>query len=142
MKQVVIYTDGACSGNPGPGGWGALLLHDKIEKELCGGEPNTTNNRMEMISVIKALEELKEVSAVELYTDSQYLINGITKWINGWERNNWMTSDKKAVKNKELWIRLRELSRRHKISWNWVAGHTGVEYNERVDRLARSQCKR
>jgi ribonuclease HI len=142
MKRIVIYTDGACSGNPGPGGWGALLLQDSVEKELCGGEADTTNNRMEMMSAIRALEELKEPHIVELYTDSQYLINGITKWISGWEKNNWTTSDKKAVKNKELWIRLRELSRRHEISWNWVAGHSGNKYNERVDMLARSQCKK
>ena len=142
MKRVVIYTDGACSGNPGPGGWGALILQGANKKELCGGEANTTNNRMEMISAIRALEELKEESIVELYTDSQYLINGITKWINGWEKNNWLTSDKKAVKNKELWVLLKELSGRHKIFWNWVAGHTGVEYNEHVDRLAKSQCEK
>ncbi|MDR2645894.1 MAG: ribonuclease HI [Holosporaceae bacterium] len=142
MKRVVIYTDGACSGNPGPGGWGAIILQDSIEKELCGSEPDTTNNRMEMISAIKALEELKEIHIVELYTDSQYLINGITKWISGWEKNNWTTSDKKAVKNKDLWIKLQELSKRHQISWKWVAGHSGSEYNERVDKLARSQCKK
>ncbi|MDR2724352.1 MAG: ribonuclease HI [Holosporaceae bacterium] len=142
MKQVVIYTDGACSRNPGPGGWAAILIQDSFEKELLGGEQNTTNNRMEMISAIKALEELKEKHAIMLYTDSQYLINGITKWIGGWEKNNWLTSDKKAVKNKELWIRLQELTRHHKISWNWVAGHSGNEYNERVDKLAKSQCKR
>ncbi|MDR0580734.1 MAG: ribonuclease HI [Holosporaceae bacterium] len=142
MKRVVIYTDGACSGNPGPGGWGAIILQNSIEKELCGGEPDTTNNRMEMISAIRALEELENFLDIELYTDSQYLINGITKWINGWEKNNWMTSDKKTVKNKELWIELRELSKRHRISWKWVAGHSGNEYNERVDKLAKSQCKK
>ncbi|MDR0753183.1 MAG: ribonuclease HI [Holosporaceae bacterium] len=142
MKRVIVYTDGACSGNPGPGGWGAIILRDSIEKELCGGEPDTTNNRMEMISAIRALEELENFLDVELYTDSQYLINGITKWISSWEKNNWMTSTKKAVKNKELWIKLRELSKRHKISWKWVAGHSGNKYNERVDRLARSQCKK
>jgi ribonuclease HI len=142
MKHVVVYTDGACSGNPGPGGWGVIILQDSIEKELCGGEPDTTNNRMEMISAIRALEELNDPHNVELYTDSQYLINGITKWINGWEKNNWTTSDKKVVKNKELWIKLRELSKRHKISWKWVAGHSGNKYNEQVDKLARSQCKK
>jgi ribonuclease HI len=141
MKPVIIYTDGACSGNPGPGGWGAIIINESIENEICGGEDDTTNNQMELISAIKALEELKETCQVKLYSDSKYLIDGMTKWIDNWIKNKWLNSEKKPVKNKDLWIRLLSLSMQHKISWNWVAGHSGNEFNERADRLARSQCK-
>ncbi|MDR0677701.1 MAG: ribonuclease HI [Holosporaceae bacterium] len=141
MKHVSIYTDGACSGNPGSGGWGALIIYDSIEKELSGHEDSTTNNRMELMSAIMALEKLKEPCLVELYSDSKYLIDGITKWINRWEKNNWLSTDKKPVKNQDLWTRLRETSKRHTISWHWVEGHSGYEFNERVDKLARSLCK-
>jgi len=142
MKQVTIYTDGACSGNPGPGGWGALIIYGAAEKELCGGEDNTTNNRMEMLSAIRALEELKEACQVELYSDSQYLIKGMTSWLSSWIKNKWVNSQKQPVKNKELWEKLLKLSQYHKISWNWVRGHAGNDFNERVDELARSQCKK
>ncbi|MDR2157948.1 MAG: ribonuclease HI [Holosporaceae bacterium] len=140
MKKVTVYTDGSCSGNPGPGGWGALIIYGSIEKELCGVEPSATNNQMELTSAIKALEELKEACIVDLYSDSKYLINGMTQWMDKWIEKKWVTSEKKAVKNKELWVRLLALSRYHKISWHWVAGHSGHELNERVDRLARSIC--
>ncbi|MDR0632248.1 MAG: ribonuclease HI [Holosporaceae bacterium] len=140
MKQVVIYTDGACKGNPGPGGWGAIIICESTERELSGGETDSTNNRMELMAAIRALEELKETCSVELYTDSQYLINGITTWINGWIKNKWINSERKPVKNKDLWLRLLLLSRHHKISWHWVEGHSGHNFNERVDKLAKSQC--
>ncbi len=140
MKQVSIYTDGACSGNPGSGGWAALIIYKDVEKELCGGEENTTNNRMELMAAISALELLKEPCAVDLYTDSQYVKNGITEWIKGWVKNGWKNSQKKPVKNKELWLRLVEAADRHQITWHWIEGHAGHEFNERVDELARSQC--
>ncbi|MDR2781977.1 MAG: ribonuclease HI [Holosporaceae bacterium] len=142
MKQVVIYTDGACKGNPGPGGWGAIIICNGIETELCDGEADTTNNRMELMSAIRALEELKENCIVELHSDSRYLVDGITKWVKGWIKKKWMTSANTPVKNKELWIRLLAASSRHEVSWNWVAGHSGHEYNERVDGLARSKCQK
>ncbi|MDR1551168.1 MAG: ribonuclease HI [Holosporaceae bacterium] len=142
MKKVTIYTDGACSGNPGPGGWGAVILHGSgEEKELYGGENSTTNNRMEMIAAIRALEDLREDSTVDLYSDSQYLVKGMTKWIDSWIKNEWRNSEKKPVKNKELWIRLLALSKQHKISWYWVEGHAGHDLNERADRLSKFQCK-
>ena len=137
MTSVVIYTDGACKGNPGPGGWGALLLYGDRERELFGGESHTTNNRMELTAVIRALESLTRDCAVEIHTDSQYVKNGIETWIHGWKRNGWKTSDKKPVKNAELWQRLDAAAKRHTISWHWVKGHAGHEHNERADVLAR-----
>ena len=134
--RVVIYTDGACSGNPGPGGWGAILTYGEHEKELKGGEPHTTNNRMELMAAIAALEALKKPSAVELHTDSQYVHHGISQWIHSWKRNGWKTSDKKPVKNVDLWQRLDKAMQRHDVDWRWVRGHAGHEMNERADRLA------
>jgi ribonuclease HI len=133
---VVIHTDGACSGNPGPGGWGAVLAYGDTIKELKGGEALTTNNRMELTAAIEALNALKRPCAVELHTDSQYVKNGLTTWIKGWKRNGWRTADKKPVKNAELWQALDEAVSRHEISWHWVKGHNGDEMNERADRLA------
>ena len=135
--RVAIWTDGACSGNPGPGGWGAVLIWNGHEKELSGGEPVTTNNRMELMAAIAALEALKRGEAVDLYTDSQYLRGGITGWIHGWKKNGWRTSDRKPVKNAELWQRLEAAGARHDITWHWVRGHAGTEANERADELAR-----
>ncbi len=135
--RIVIYTDGACSGNPGPGGWGAILMSGHHRKEMNGGEANTTNNRMELMAAIAALEALKKPSQVELHTDSNYLKDGITKWIHGWRRNGWKTADKKPVKNVELWQRLDEARARHEIDWRWVKGHAGETENERADELAR-----
>ncbi len=134
---VRIYTDGACRGNPGPGGWGALLVSDGHEKELHGGEAATTNNRMELKAVIRALESLKRPCDVDLYTDSQYVKNGIQTWIHGWKRNGWRTADRKPVKNAELWQRLEEATHRHQITWHWTKGHAGQPENERADELAR-----
>lgn len=136
-KKVVIYTDGACSGNPGPGGWGAILIFGDARKELSGGEGETTNNRMELSAACEALEALKRPCDVELYTDSAYVKNGITTWISGWKRNGWRTADKKPVKNVELWQRLDDARARHEISWRWVKGHAGHPENERADELAR-----
>lgn len=136
-KPVVIYTDGACSGNPGPGGWGAILMWGDKRKELKGGDAETTNNRMELLAAIEALEALKRPSHVELYTDSNYVKQGISEWIHGWKRNGWRTADKKPVKNLELWQRLDEARRRHDIHWHWVKGHAGHPENERADELAR-----
>jgi ribonuclease HI len=136
LKTVVIYTDGACKGNPGPGGWGALLEYDGRRKELFGGEPHTTNNRMELVAVIRALEALTRESDVAIYTDSQYVKNGIEAWIHGWKRNGWKTSDKKPVKNEDLWRELDELAKRHRIRWHWVRGHDDNPGNERADELA------
>jgi ribonuclease HI len=136
LKTVVIHTDGACKGNPGPGGWGALLEYDGHRKELFGGEAHTTNNRMELVAVIRALEALTRTSDVELYTDSQYVKNGIESWIHGWKRNGWKTSDRKPVKNAELWRELEALSARHRIRWHWVRGHHDNPGNERADELA------
>ena len=137
MKQVEIFTDGACSGNPGPGGWGVLLRWNGVTKELYGGEANTTNNRMELTAAIKALNALKEACEVDLYTDSVYVRNGISSWIDSWKANNWKTSAKKPVKNAELWQQLDEARSRHKVSWHWVKGHAGHPENERCDELAR-----
>ena len=137
MKQVEIFTDGACSGNPGPGGWGALLRWNGVTKELYGGEADTTNNRMELTAAIKALNALKEPCEVDLYTDSVYVRNGISSWIDSWKANNWKTSAKKPVKNAELWQQLDEARSRHKVSWHWVKGHAGHPENERCDELAR-----
>ena len=136
-SRVAIWTDGACSGNPGPGGWGAILCADGRERELCGGEPATTNNRMELTAAIAALEALKRPCRVELHTDSQYLRGGVTAWIHNWKRNGWRTADKKPVKNEDLWRRLDAAAERHAIDWRWVKGHAGDEMNERADALAR-----
>ena len=133
---VVIYTDGACKGNPGPGGWGALLQYGRRERELFGSESRTTNNRMELIAVIRALESLKRTATVEIYTDSQYVKNGIETWINTWKRNGWRTSDRKPVKNADLWLELDGLVREHDIRWHWVKGHADTEGNQRADALA------
>jgi ribonuclease HI len=133
---VVIYTDGACKGNPGPGGWGALLQYGRRERELFGGESQTTNNRMELIAVIRALESLKRTATVEIYTDSQYVKNGIERWINTWKRNGWKTSDRKPVKNADLWLELDRLVGEHKTRWHWVKGHADTEGNQRADALA------
>ncbi|MFC0283876.1 ribonuclease HI [Camelimonas abortus] len=135
--RVTIYTDGACSGNPGPGGWGALLSYRGVEKELCGGEPLTTNNRMELMAAIMALETLNRPCAVDLWTDSQYVKNGVTAWLRGWKANGWKTADRKPVKNEDLWRRLDAAQQRHDVTWRWVRGHAGNVQNERVDALAR-----
>jgi ribonuclease HI len=135
--DVQIFTDGACSGNPGPGGWGAILRFGAQQKELNGGEAETTNNRMELMAAISALESLKRDCTVELYTDSNYLRDGITKWIHKWRRNGWRTAEKKPVKNAELWRRLDQALARHRIQWHWVRGHAGHVENERADALAR-----
>jgi ribonuclease HI len=137
VSRVTIHTDGACSGNPGPGGWGAVLAFGDHEKELHGGEAHTTNNRMELMAAISALEALKRPCTVDLYTDSEYLKGGITGWINGWKRNGWRTADRKPVKNMDLWQRLDAALERHKVNWHWVRGHSGHAMNERADRLAR-----
>ena len=133
---VVVYTDGACKGNPGPGGWGALLVADEREMELYGGEAATTNNRMELTAVIRALESLKRAAEVDLFTDSQYVKNGIESWIHGWKRNGWKTADRKAVKNAELWRELEALANRHRVRWHWVKGHADNAGNLRADALA------
>lgn len=135
-STVTIFTDGACRGNPGPGGWGALLQVGATEKELWGGEPNTTNNRMELTAVIRALEALKRPVAVRIHTDSQYVQKGISQWIHNWKKNGWRTSDKKPVKNADLWQRLDILSSQHDVAWIWVKGHAGHPGNERADKLA------
>jgi ribonuclease HI len=133
---IHIYSDGACKGNPGAGGWGALLISGGHRKEICGGEPNTTNNRMEMLAVIRALESLKRPSTVQVHTDSQYVQKGISEWMNGWKKRGWRTADGKPVKNQDLWQELDALSRKHHIEWNWVRGHAGHPENERADALA------
>lgn len=138
LKHVEIYTDGACSGNPGPGGWGAILRSGKHEKEIFGGELETTNNRMEMMAVIMALEALKSKSRVDLYTDSKYVMQGMTEWLAGWKARGWKTADKKPVKNQDLWERIDVLFARHEIEIHWIKGHTGHPENERADALARA----
>ena len=135
--QVTIYTDGACSGNPGPGGWGAILIFGDHEKELKGGEPATTNNRMELMAAISALEALKRPCIADIHTDSQYVRNGIMSWINKWKHNGWRTADKKPVKNEDLWRRLDAALGEHRVRWHWVRGHAGHDLNERADQLAR-----
>ena len=137
MIAVDIFTDGACGGNPGPGGWGALLRYGDTEKEICGGEDATTNNRMELLAAIRAIEALKRPSTVRLHTDSTYLRDGITRWIGGWKANGWKTAAKKPVKNVDLWQRLDAAAARHDIEWRWVKGHAGHPDNERADALAR-----
>lgn len=135
--RVTIYTDGACSGNPGPGGWGVLLMFRGVEKELSGGEALTTNNRMELMAAIMALETLNRPCAVDLWTDSQYVRNGVTSWLRGWKAKGWKTADRKPVKNEDLWRRLDAAQERHDVAWHWVKGHAGHAENERVDALAR-----
>jgi ribonuclease HI len=137
VKRVEIFTDGACSGNPGPGGWGAILRYNDKVRELSGGEADTTNNRMELTAAIEALAALKEPCAVDLYTDSNYVRDGISGWIVGWKRNGWRTADKKPVKNAELWQALDSARERHDVTWHWVRGHAGHPENERADELAR-----
>jgi ribonuclease HI len=137
MTEVVIYTDGACSRHPGPGGWGVVLRWNGTVRELHGSDPQTTNNRMELMAAIQALEALNRPSRVQLHTDSKYLLDGITKWIAGWQRNGWRTTAKQPVKNEDLWRRLIQAMDGHEISWQWVKGHAGEEGNERADALAR-----
>ncbi len=137
-RRVKIWTDGACSGNPGPGGYGAILQFGEREKELSGGESATTNNRMELMAAIVALEALSRPCAVDLHTDSQYVRNGVTQWLAGWKARGWRTADRKPVKNEELWQRLEEAFERHDVAWHWVRGHAGDEMNERADALARA----
>ena len=135
---VEIFTDGACRGNPGPGGWGTILRYGEVEKELSGGDPQTTNNRMELMAAIAGLEALKRPCRVKLYTDSQYVLGGITQWVAGWKARNWRTADKKPVKNVDLWQRLEAATLLHRIEWVWVKGHAGHPENERADALARA----
>jgi len=136
VKQLEIFTDGACKGNPGPGGWGAVIRYGKHEKEISGGDPDTTNNRMELSATIQALKILIEPCEVKLHTDSRYVIDGITKWIHGWQRNGWKNASKKPVSNIDLWHDLIEATARHQVEWIWVKGHNGHPENERADRLA------
>jgi len=140
-ETVEIFTDGACSGNPGPGGWGAILRYKGVEKEISGSEPETTNNRMELMAAIAALEALKKPSRVRLLTDSQYVHNGISRWIHDWKKRGWRTADKKPVKNVELWKRLEAALETHDIQWHWIRGHSGHPENERADALARKAIK-
>lgn len=140
--SVIIYTDGACSGNPGPGGWGAILRYGGHEKELNGGEPDTTNNRMEMMAVIESLKALSKPCDIDLYTDSVYVKDGVTKWMEGWKAKGWRTASKKPVKNQDLWERIDSEIQRHKINWHWVKGHAGHPDNERADELARAGIPR
>ncbi|MDR7039827.1 MULTISPECIES: ribonuclease HI [Methylobacterium] len=135
-RRVTIYTDGACSGNPGPGGWGAILIYGDTERELSGGEAHTTNNRMEILAAIEALEVLKRPCRVDLFTDSQYLRQGITEWIHGWKARGWRTADRKPVKNEDLWRRIDAARERHDVQWHWVKGHAADPLNNRVDALA------
>ncbi len=141
LKQVEIFTDGACSGNPGPGGWGAVLRHNGATKEISGGEKQTTNNRMELMAAIAALEALTQPCEVILTTDSKYVMDGITKWIWGWKKNSWKKADKKPVLNADLWMRLDAITSQHKVKWEWVKGHAGHPENERCDELARTAIK-
>ena len=136
MKDVIIYTDGACRGNPGPGGWGALIQFDTAQKEIFGGQNSTTNNQMELSAAIEGLSILKEPCNVELFTDSKYVMDGITQWIQNWKKNNWKTAAKKEVKNKDLWQKLDQLMTYHHVQWHWVKGHSGDLGNEKADRLA------
>lgn len=136
MKAVIAYTDGACRGNPGPGGWGVSLQYGEHLKELCGGEAPTTNNRMELMAAISALESLREACTVTLHTDSRYVLQGLTEWLPGWKKRGWKTADKKPVKNQDLWQRLDVAAARHQIDWRWVKGHSGDAGNENADRLA------
>ncbi len=139
---VEIFTDGACLGNPGPGGWGVILRWRAVEKEFSGGDANTTNNRMELTAAIEGLASLKRAVDVRLYTDSTYVRDGITKWIHRWKQNGWKTADRKAVKNADLWQRLDDALRKHRVDWHWIKGHSGHPENERVDKLAREAAKK
>lgn len=141
LKKITIYTDGACSGNPGIGGWGAVLEYNGKIKEISGVQEDTTNNQMEMLAAVKALESLKEKCEVELYTDSKYLKDGITAWVHNWQKNGWKTANKKPVKNVELWQNLLELQKKHVISWRWIKGHDGNPGNELADKLATEAIK-
>ena len=141
MRPVTLFTDGACSGNPGPGGWGAILRWNDTERELSGGEAATTNNRMELMAVIAGLSVLKRSCTVEVYTDSQYVQKGISEWVRNWKRRGWKTADNKPVKNEDLWRQLDELAANHTVSWHWVRGHAGHPENERADALARKGLK-
>jgi ribonuclease HI len=134
---ITIYTDGACSGNPGPGGWGAVLIYGEHEKEIYGGNPSTTNNQMELSAVIEALKTLKKSCTIELYTDSKYVKDGVQEWMPNWKKRGWKTASKKPVKNKEYWVELDELLQNHTVNWHWVKGHSGDLYNEKADELAR-----
>lgn len=136
MKRIEIFTDGACRGNPGPGGWGALLRYGEHERELFGGEPDTTNNRMELMAAIRALETLREPCEVDLTTDSEYVRKGISEWLPAWKARNWKTADRKPVKNADLWQQLEQAAARHTVRWHWVKGHSGHDENERADQLA------
>jgi ribonuclease HI len=141
-KQITIYTDGSCLGNPGPGGWAALLQYNGHEKLISGGDADSTNNRMEMTAVIKALESLRQSCDIALYTDSKYVMDGATRWLANWRTNGWRNSQKKAVKNADLWQQLDQLCQNHQIDWHWVKAHTGHEFNERVDDEARQQAEK
>ena len=140
-STIEIYTDGACSGNPGPGGYGIILKHDQSKREISGCDPQTTNNRMEMMAVIVALRQLKKPCEIKIFTDSNYVLKGITEWLPSWIRNNWVNSRKKPVLNRDLWQELLNLSRPHKIDWHWIAGHKGHPENERCDQLARNAIR-
>lgn len=142
MKKITIYTDGTCKGNPGPGGWGAVLIFEDDMKKICGGEKITTNNKMELSAAINALDNLSESCQIDLYTDSSYLKNGITSWLENWIKKNWKTASGKPVKNKELWDRLSHLTKKHTIKWYWVKGHSNNEYNEIADNLANQGCEK
>ena len=142
MKQIEIFTDGACKGNPGPGGWGVILRKGRHEKEISGGEPHTTNNRMEMRAVIEGLNALIEPCKVDLYTDSKYVVDGITKWVHGWRKRGWVNASKKPVRNEDLWHDLIAAELRHEVTWHWVKGHDGHAENERADRLASDAAER
>ena len=139
---IKIYSDGSCIGNHGPGGWAAIILEKNKKKEIFGGEKITTNNRMELTAVIKALNLIKNESKISIYSDSKYIINGITIWMKNWKKNNWKTSNKKIVKNKDLWNLLDKICKIHQVNWNWIKGHSGHELNERVDYLARSEAEK
>ena len=142
VPSVNIYTDGACSGNPGPGGWGAVVVLDGVQEDFLGGEAHTTNNRMEMMAAIQALEKLPKQCQVDLFTDSMYVRDGLNRWMPNWKKNGWLTADKKPVKNKDLWQRLDAIQEKHAITWHWVKGHSGHVMNERADDLARSAIVR
>lgn len=140
--KVIIYTDGACSNNPGPGGWGAVLIYGDAQKQISGSEDMTTNNKMELKAVIEALKALKRSCEVEVYTDSKYVQDGISKWIHNWKKNGWRTADKKPIKNQDLWQELDKQAQKHKVVWNWVKGHSNDKYNELADKLATSAIKK
>ncbi|MEA2103407.1 MAG: ribonuclease HI [Candidatus Cloacimonadota bacterium] len=142
MKKIKIFTDGACSGNPGPGGWGAILKHNDHSKRISGYSPKTTNNQMELTAVIKALEKLKESCDIEIYSDSKYVIQGMSAWIFSWKKRGWKNSKKETVKNMDLWKKLDKLSNKHNVKWNWVKGHDGHPENEECDKLARSEIEK